>query len=168
MSLALAVVAVAAGCGGSRSTTPAASEQQHGALAFAQCMRSNGVPSYPDPNGSGDLVKETPQQLGVGSPVLQTAQRACNHLLPNRGGGPTQAVLQESWSDFRSFARCMRRHGVANWPDPTRYPQHPERPTFALQSSGIDLSSPQVTTRIHECVPLLHGNNPQRLGEGGS
>jgi hypothetical protein len=113
-------------------------------------------------------VKETPQQLGVSSPAFQTAVGACNHLLPNGDSGPTQAALQQSWSDFRSFARCMRRHGVENWPDPTRYPQHPERPTFALQTSGIDLSSPEVTTKIHACVPLLHGNNPQRLGEGGS
>jgi hypothetical protein len=62
----------------------------------------------------------------------------------------------------------MRAHGVANWPDPSRYPQHPERPTFALQSTGIDANAPLVVTRIHECEPLLHGNNPQRLGEGGS
>src|SRR5262249_16862441 len=109
-------------------------------------MRANGVPSYPDPDGTGELVKETPQQLRGGSPVLQAAQGACNPLLPNGGSGPTPAELQQSWSDFRSFAGCMRRHGLASWPDPTRYPQHPERPTFALQSSGIDLNSPQVTT----------------------
>jgi hypothetical protein len=166
-SSALAIIAVlAAGCGGARSNPPAATAQRQRALAFAECMRSHGAPNYPDPNGSGELVKATPQQLGVSSPRLQTAQSACNHLLPNGGSGPTQAELQQSWSDFRSFARCMRRHGVSSWPDPTRYPQHPERPTFELRSAGIDLNSPRVTTKIHQCVPLLHGNNPQRLGEG--
>ncbi len=67
-----------------------------------------------------------------------------------------------------NFARCMRRHGVPNWPDPTGYPPHPVRPTFELQLVGIDPNSPQISTKIHECEPLLHGNNPQHLGEGAS
>jgi hypothetical protein len=33
---------------------------------------------------------------------------------------------------------------------------------------GIDPNSRQISTKIHECAPLLHGNNPQHLGEGGS
>ena len=126
-------------------------------------MRSHGVPNYPDPDSSGELVKETSQQLGVGRSQLQTAQSACQHLLPN-GGQPTRAALLQSWTDFLKFARCMRRNGVPNWPDPTRYPRHPERPTFEL--SGVDLNSPQVSARIHECEPLLQANNPQHLGEG--
>jgi hypothetical protein len=130
-------------------------------------MRSHGVPSFADPNGSGALPKETPQQLGVATTQFQAAQSACRHVLPN-GGGPTPAALQQSWSDFRSFARCMRRHGVPSWPDPTRYPRHPERPTFELQAVGIDARSPQVTAEIRDCEPLLHGNNPQHLGEGGT
>ena len=130
-------------------------------------MRSDGVPSWPDPNPGGGFPKETPQQLGVSSSRFQAAQSACVHLLPN-GGGPTQSALRQSWSDFRAFARCMRSHGIPTWPDPTRYAQHPDRPTFDLQSLGIDPSSPQVGTRIRECEPLLHGNNPQHLGEGAS
>jgi hypothetical protein len=87
---------------------------------------------------------------------------------PNGDSGPTSAELQQSWSDMTNFARCMRSHGVPNWPDPTRYPAHPERPTFDLQPVGIDPRSPQISTQIHQCEPLLHGNNPQRLGEVGS
>jgi hypothetical protein len=130
-------------------------------------MRAHGVPHFADPESSGQLPKETPLQLGVSGSVLEAAENACRRLLPN-GGQPTQADLQQSWRDFRSFARCMRRHGVPSWPDPTRYPQHPERPTFDLQPVGIDPSTPQITTRIHDCAPLLHGNNPQHLGERGS
>ena len=168
----IALALLAAGCGGSPAThveqpgstsdSRAASAQER-ALAFSRCMRSHGVPNYPDPNSSGELVKETSQQLGVGRSQLQTAQSACQHLLPN-GGQPTRAALLQSWTDFLKFARCMRRNGVPNWPDPTRYPRHPERPTFEL--SGVDLNSPQVSARIHECEPLLQANNPQHLGEG--
>jgi hypothetical protein len=113
------------------------------------------------------LPKETPQQLGVSSSQFQSAQQACQQLLAN-GGQPTPAHLQQSWTAFRQFAGCMRRHGVPGWPEPTSYPQHPDRPTFDLQSVGIDPSSPQLGRQIHECAPLLGGANPQHLGQGGA
>jgi len=148
-------------------TTSAHSAHENKALAFSRCMRSHGVPNFPDPASGGAIPKVALQRLGVSSSQFQSAQSACILLLPN-GGQPTQAALQQSWSDFRKFARCMRRRGVPNWPDPTRYPQHPERPSFELQPVGLDPNSPRVSTKIHECEPLLHGNNPQHLGEGGS
>jgi hypothetical protein len=166
---ASALALSASGCGGSSEGHGAQADptRPSGALAFSGCMRSHGVANFPDPTGSGQLPKETPEQLGLSPSRLQTAQSACRRLLPN-GGQPTQAALQQSWTDFLAFARCMRRHGVPNWPDPTRYPQHPERPTFDLQAVGLDPSSPPISTKVHDCVPLLHGTNPQRLGEGGS
>jgi hypothetical protein len=165
-----ALAMLAAGCGdsqatGSSSNAPAASTPQSGALAFSGCMRSHGVADYPDPSGSGVLVKETPQQLGVGSSRFQAAQSACIHLLPG-AGQPTGTELRQSWGDFLSFARCMRRHGVPTWPDPSRYPQHPDRPTFELQTAGIDPNAPQLTPKIRACEPLLEGVNPQHLGQG--
>jgi hypothetical protein len=166
---ASALILVAAGCSGSPSGHAAQSNQIQlsGALAFSGCMRSHGVPNFADPNGSGQLPKETPEQLGVSGSRLQTAQNACRHFFAN-GGLPGQAALQQSWVDFLSFARCMRRHGVPNWPDPTRYPRHPDRPTFDLQVVGIRPNLPPTNTEIHDCLPLLRGLNPQHLGEGGS
>ena len=131
-------------------------------------MRSRGVLNFPDPSIGGAFVKETAQQLGVTSSQYQAAQDACARLLPNGDNGPTATELQQSWTDMASFARCMRSHGVTNWPDPTRYPPHPERPTFNLQPVGVDPNSPHITVEIHECEPLLHGNNPQHLGQSGS
>jgi hypothetical protein len=32
------------------------SEQQQAALSFAQCIRANGVPDFPDPTANGPLV----------------------------------------------------------------------------------------------------------------
>jgi hypothetical protein len=165
---------LAAACGGSPSSTGSGASPNAGGstnsqqLAFSRCMRSQGVLNFPDPSSSGGIPKETPQQLGVTSSQFESAQNACIHLLASGSSGPTTAELQQSWSDMANFARCMRSHGVPNWPDPTMYPPHPERPTFSLQPVGIDPNSPQISAKIHECEPLLHGNNPQRLGEGGS
>jgi hypothetical protein len=170
---AAALALLAASCSGGTSSTGSGGSSNAGGstnsqeIAFSRCMRSHGVLNFPDP-GSGGIPKETAQQLGVTSSLFESAQSACVHLLPSGGSGPTTVVLQQSWSDMANFARCMRSHGVPNWPDPTPYPQHPERPTFDLQGVGIDPNAPQISARIHECVPLLRGNNPQHLGEGGS
>jgi hypothetical protein len=164
---ALALPAAVHASSGGGHTALLRSSATHSALAFSRCMRSHGVPNFPDPAGGGVIPKETPQQLGVGGSQFQAAERACQHLLPN-GGQPTPSALRQSWSDFLKFARCMRRHGVSNWPDPSRSPPHPERPYFDLQRAGVDPNSPQVSTKLHACLPLLHGNNPHRLGQGGS
>jgi hypothetical protein len=159
-ALAVPIALLAAGCG----TAPPAPAPTAGALAFSSCMRGHGIPGYPDPAGNGAVPKVSPQQAGVTAARFQDGRTACAHLLPNGGGGPTEAELQQSWSDFRAFARCMRTRGVAGWPDPTRYPPHPERPVFDLQDAGIDPHAPRLVAGEHACLPTLHGVNPQRLG----
>ena len=132
------------------------------AVGYSACVRSHGVPNFPDPSSSGQIPKTSAQQLGVSSSQLQVALTACRPLLPssNQPGPPTRAELQQAWSGTRNFARCMRSHGVSNWPDPTSDPgPHPERPTFTLPV-GIDQNSPQITAKVRECEPLLHGWDP--------
>jgi hypothetical protein len=56
-------------------------------LKFAACMRSHGVPKFPDPQsasgGGGILMKMQPGQgLDPASPVFQAAQKACQKLAP--------------------------------------------------------------------------------------
>jgi hypothetical protein len=55
-----------------------------------------------------------------------------------------------------SFARCMRSHGVPNWPDPTPYPPNPSRPTFNLPPSLQP--TPQVIAKFDECLRLVPNN----------
>jgi hypothetical protein len=59
-------------------------------LAFARCMRANGVPDYSDPtaNGQGGITSHVSRGSGGPSdksPVFQRAERACRSVLP--GGG---------------------------------------------------------------------------------
>jgi hypothetical protein len=171
--IATAVLALlAAACGGSpgshvaqlgstttkRSTSSSAAAQQNGMLAFSRCIRSHGVPNFPDPNSSGVLPKSQVAQLTVSNPQFPAAHRACEHLLPN-GGQPTQAQVQQAWNDMRNFARCIRSHGVPNWPDPAPTSQQDQRPFFHLPDS-IDPNAPQITTTIRACQHVLHANNP--------
>jgi hypothetical protein len=137
-----AVGLLAAGCGGS----PAKSTQGNGSVAFASCMRSNGVLSYPDPSSSGALVKESLQQLGVSSSRFQTAARACNHLLPNGGRGPSQAQLQFARAQGLSFAQCVRAHGLPSFPDPASDGRIPDPATV-----GINQGSPKFRAANQAC-----------------
>jgi hypothetical protein len=168
-----ALVLLAAACGGapgshmaqlgstttkSSTSSSAAGAQQNGMLAFSRCMRSHGVPNFPDPNSSGALPKRQIDQLAASSPQFPPAHRACEHLLPN-GGQPTQTQVQQAWNDMRNFARCMRSHGVPNWPDPAATSQQDQRPFFHVPDS-IDPNAPQITTKIRACQHVLHANNP--------
>src|SRR5580692_3962407 len=69
--LLVAAVPVLAGCGGSSpsSQQALASTKQSDAIAFAQCMRSHGVPNFPDPsgNGRGGVQIQASQRAGSGS-----------------------------------------------------------------------------------------------------
>jgi hypothetical protein len=159
----LALVAVvplallAAGCGGggspgvasvaSSTTTAAPTSQNATALAFGRCMRSHGVPNFPT------FGKPTPQQLGISQTQFQAAANDCSHLLPN-GGVSQQPQSRTRLADELSFAKCMRSHGVANFPDPT--PQA-GLTVEMVQAHGIDVHSPQVLHVVQVCIPASHG-----------
>jgi hypothetical protein len=163
------VVLVAAACGGSPSSTGSGgtsntkgstSTQSANSrpLAFSHCMRSNGVPNFPDPNSSGVWPK--PQVEGAASnPHYPAAARTCGHLLPDGGPGvaPSPAVDQQIQTDMTKFARCMRSHGVPNWPDPTL---DRGRAIFDPQAAGIDTNSSQISAKVHECEHVF----PASLG----
>jgi hypothetical protein len=140
---------------------------QNRALAYATCLRTTGVPTWPDPNSSGvfDKSKLTLQQLGVSSSQLQAAQTACQRLLPNGGEPPNQAGLRKTEHDALTFARCMRSHGVANWPD---YTVRGGTPLFDLHGTTIAPNSPLIVAKELSCTSLLHlsGSPPTSGGAG--
>jgi hypothetical protein len=176
-----ALALLAAACGGSPSSTGSGGSPNAGgsansssansqkALAFSRCVRSRGVPNYPDPDSSGAIAKETAQQLGVSSSQLQAALNACQHLLPNAGNiDDNPAALNQWWSLMLHFAQCMHSHGVPNWPGPSPYPQDPVRPTFNLQAADIGfhrgaqpgniVNSPQIEAKVQQCDSVVHQN----------
>jgi hypothetical protein len=158
---------LAAGCGGSGGTpgvanvgTNAATTTQNqtgGLVAFSQCMRSHGLPSFPDPQHYADgNVKLTMHQVG-NTPQFRQAINACNQLLPANGGGGSQqtaAQQRKQLEDELSFARCMRSHGITRFPDPTAQGQL----TVAMaQAQGIDVHSTAVLRVVQACIPASHG-----------
>ena len=127
---------------------------QNQALAYAKCLRAQGVPNWPDPASSGafDKSKLTLQQLGISGSQLQAAQAACQRLLPGGGERPNQARLREIERDALNFARCMRAHGVPNWPD---YTLRDGIPLFDLHGTTIAPNSPLIVAKQLRCRSLL-------------
>ena len=166
--------------GSSGSPHPGGSATSPSAVAYSACVRSHGVPNFPDPGGNGHVPKADPQLLGVSSSQLQVAQRTCQHLYPTNGGTLSasslrqcyesgvcpQAMVQQALNAGLKFAQCMRSHGVPNWPDPTIDSQG--RPLFNIAvpgdhgfapGRGLPASPPvahggQIDTKINECERL--------------
>jgi hypothetical protein len=135
-------------------------------LAFAACMRSHKVPNFPDP--TSDSKFPGAQQLGVSSPQFQAAMNACKHLLPNGGNAPNQTELQRQRTALLPFARCMRHHGVPDWPDPSIHtagaagPNGPKVVVFYLVGTSLDgngINSSQVHAGEQQCNHLLPPSN---------
>jgi hypothetical protein len=166
-----ALALLAAACGGSPSSAGSGSSPAGGsaasssAVAYSHCMRSHGVPRYPDPNSGNTMPNGLPKvglrQLGVSSSQFQATQSACRHLLPN-GGQAAQSASEQLLSDGLKFARCMRSHGAPNWPDPTRSTPTAlamGAPPYMYQMGGLQgldgrSFPPQVATGMHECLHL--------------
>ena len=165
---AAAVVLLAAACSASPSSTGSGGSSTSGGsgsstlLAFSRCVRSHGVPDFPDPQASGNTKFPSWQQLGVSPSVGQTAESDCQNLLPAGTDDRFPAAeVQALLPGMREFSQCMRSHGVPNWPDPSVNSQG--QPGFQLSAHGItraEAQSPQMLNEEGECGHLL----PSTLG----
>jgi hypothetical protein len=160
---AIALSIALAGCGGGSSTPGVATgstttavgpstgrgTQAPGLVAYASCMRSHGVPSFPDPTSSAGNTKEAAVRAfkDLSNSQVVAAQTACQRLQPN-GGRPSQAQIAQHLSDLLAFARCMRTHGLPNFPDPTSSGQ---------VTHEMLVHQPGVLQDADACVSVTHG-----------
>lgn len=81
--------AAAGACRGLAPTpAPPAQQAQEQAqmLAFARCMRSHGVPAFPDPQPNGATRLTSGGQIDPNSPVVKAAITACRGKFVGKGG----------------------------------------------------------------------------------
>jgi hypothetical protein len=133
------VLAIAA-CGS--SSKPSNSTAHDAFLSFSKCMRSHGVPNFPDPSPGGGI--QLSSGLNAFSPAFKAAQSSCRRLLP--GGGPgAQHPTAQARAQSLKISECMRQHGVAGFPDPTLTP--PSSPAGYSEISdrgGVVLAIPDT------------------------
>jgi hypothetical protein len=160
--VAAAVFALlAAGCGGGGSsgtagwsalTNAPTTTTQNGtpasALAFARCMRSHGIPNWPDPNSRGLFDKSKLQQLGLSvSHVRALEEGPCNIPLPGARG---YTITPADRADYLEAAACMRTHGFPDFPDPTFRDDNVQTniPSSISQDSSRFKSAAETCTRL--------------------
>jgi len=124
-------------------------------VRFAACMRSHGEPNFPDPNPEDDFSN---YGVNPNTPAFRTADQSCAHDLP-RGEPPTAAQTAQWNHAFKQlvrFAKCMRSHGVPDYPDPTR----PAGGGVMLLIPGINQSAPAFKHAQHHCAVLPGAPHP--------
>jgi hypothetical protein len=128
-SLAVAVAAATCAaaltaCGSSAKPSTGSGSLESAGLKFAACMRSHGVPNFPDPGAGGGIEISAGSGINPKSPAFQSARNECFKFLP--GGGPGRGPVSESRKlAMLRLAECMRSHGLSTFPDPTSTPPSP-------------------------------------------
>lgn len=152
LSAAVAGIALLPAACGSGSAAAAGSTAYQKSLAYAQCMRSHGEPGFPDPNSQGNFTIGPADHMAMGSPQFASANKACEHLLPN-GGQETAAQLNKDLSQALKFVVCMRSHGIPKFADPTVQDGH----VVIRGGSGFGPNSPQIQSAQQACRSLNPG-----------
>jgi hypothetical protein len=116
------------------------------ALEFATCMRSHGVPNFPDPktNGTGKVTLSLPDSLEA-----TAAQKACHQFLPGEGRPDTKEQAKER-AFLLKYAACMRKHGITKFPDPDSDGKFPN-------TGGFDRTGPFFEAARKACQPVAGG-----------
>ena len=148
----LTIAALTAGCSSSSgpsvasagsSSQAAASTQKPSTLAYARCMISHGVKNFPEPNSQGQLQVTNGQQLpDVNSPQFQAAAQACKTLNP-ASVAISPAEQAQHQAALVKYAKCMRAHGVPDFPDPAA--------NGAFDVGGLNPDSPQIQKADKAC-----------------
>lgn len=170
-AMVAALALLSAGCGGgspevaSVASTTTATAPQTGAVAFAACMRTHGIPGWPDPTTGGVFDKSQLAQLGVSPNRMRAIEDGpCKGLLtPTAGSQANAAQAQARLAGLLSFARCMRSHGVARFPDPSA---QSGLTVEMVRAQGIDVHAPAVLHVVQACLPASHGVlTPAKISE---
>jgi hypothetical protein len=140
--------------GGGSLAIAGGTRNRNSLMKFAACMRSHGVPNFPDPNAQG-VISVTPSSGIKDSSRFTAAQQACRKNLPN-GGTPTPAQQAEARAQALAFSACMRRNGLPNFPDPQFGPGGKVEIQVG-SSSGLNKDSPQFQHAITACQKDIPG-----------
>jgi hypothetical protein len=157
---AFAVLAIT-GCGGASSSRTTSGAEDAAALAWAECLRSHGIPNFPDPiaGHKAQFPDSAGPSLGSNAPSVLSAEQSCKGLHAAIVGASSSESGSRTNQDaaFLEFARCMRAHGVPNYPDPN-YGKNGRPISPNLASHGIDPRSPAFTNAARACnghgIPL--------------
>jgi hypothetical protein len=146
-----------AGCGQGSTSKPSPSSggafQQ--ALIYAQCMRANGVPNFPDPQRQGNGVKvNVDKDKGKDTPELTKALEACRDKMPQGDAdGPNSDRVDAA--KLADWTKCMRAK-LPKFPDPQ---VSGNTMTVTLKGTGIKGDSAEFESVRQACDSHFPGGS---------
>ena len=141
------------------SPSALASDLATEALAFARCLRANGLPNWPDPLSNGAFDKSKLQATGYSTTQVRAVEDGpCKSLLPTTAPSTpnSQTITTQQQQDYVNAIACMRSHGFSNFPDPTFSGGH----VTLTPPPGVDTNSTQFTSAQHICQQLIPAGLP--------
>ena len=125
-------------------------------LAASRCMRSHGVPNFPDPIPvKGHLVFGFSIKSGIhpSSPQFKAAYKYCGtrYLGFSHRPGSTPAAKARANATAVKFSACLRSHGATDFPDPDG-----QGAIYLPTTNYID--TPKVQRAEGPCKSLLAGH----------
>ncbi|MGI9528996.1 MAG: hypothetical protein ACR2NG_04735 [Acidimicrobiia bacterium] len=189
--IAVALALLVAACSGSAddsvaslsstTTTAAASTGQlsdggttdeDAILAFAACMRENGIEDFEDPTIDADGRIEFGGGFGGGAggdgeradrEALRAARDICQENLEGLAFGPGNVDRSEIEDQLYEFAACMRDNGY-NMPDPDFSAEPGEGGGGGPFGGDVDPADPAFQEALEACEAAFGGN--LRFGRG--
>jgi hypothetical protein len=154
------------------AASDAPTDPEEAALAFAECMRDNGI-DMPDPEFTDDGGIAMSMGTGPGEideEAMQAAQTECEPIManvrPSEENMPSDEEIQEMQDRALEAAQCMREHGY-DWPDPVF--EDGGRMTQSMQESDIDFDDEQFQADQEECMggegAIFSGGGPGNTGD---
>jgi hypothetical protein len=158
--LLAALALTVAGCGGSgnsKSSSSSANPNLEKAVKYAQCMRENGLTTFPDPDKNGRFM------IAAGgpnrnSPQFKKAQQACKSQEPP-GIQENPAERAQDQKEWLKWAQCMRKNGIPDMPDP-------QDGRLLVPRDRINVNSPQFKRALNTCRDVAHVGGGSENGKG--
>ena len=129
-------------------------------LKFAECLRSNGLRGFPDPSPNGTFHITSSSGAVPGSTQFQAAQKTCRKFTPNGGAPPSPAQQAKMLAQSLQYSKCMRSHGITDFPDPQSSNGRVGFSITAGPGSDLNPNNPQFQAAQKACETLLPGPPP--------
>ncbi|MEO8696453.1 MAG: hypothetical protein ABI658_23265, partial [Acidimicrobiales bacterium] len=123
------------------------------AVAFAECMRGNGIKVFPDPDASGQLTIDgiaNGSSVDTNSAAFKQAISACKSLEPPGFAGHKRSAQEQA--NALEFAQCLRDNGVKDFPDPG--PDDPLVDTNRIPSAERSGGMTILNAAMQKCTNL--------------
>jgi hypothetical protein len=156
--------------------SPSAVTPQDAALAFARCMRENGV-DMPDPivetdGGGGISIGQAGPDSTVSKDAFREADEICRHFMEAAMPEAGPPLSAEDMDKMLAFAQCMREHGI-DMEDPTADGGIRVQIGSGSSSAGgtggapVPINEPELEAAHAACNSLLPGRMGEKMNNVG-